>query len=77
MIVCAVNDHKIVEEQVAPAVENQTSPRAAFMDITNKILEDPFLPKMKSFDRKMSRMKQDDFYAPPIQKTCPGAETCL
>ena len=38
MIVCAVNDHKIVEEQVATAVENQTSPRAAFMDITNKFL---------------------------------------
>ena len=88
MIVRAVHEHnhdndivkesveKIVEDKIASAIENQTSPRSAFMDISNKILSDPgtssglpYLPKMKTVARRMARLREDDLDAPPIPKT--------
>ena len=85
MIVRAVHEHnydkdlvkesvaKIVNDKIASAIENQTSPRSAFMDISNKILSDPdtssglpYLPNMKTVARRMARLREDDLDAPPI-----------
>ena len=63
----------VVNEKIESAVSNRAHPRAAFMNITNKLLSVastsaglPYLPKMTSVARKMNREKEKSLDAPPI-----------